>query len=207
LTDNSVSNNNSLSDTIFLGFRIGMTTHEFDKHKQMLLLKKKLKPSSKGLLYQIEYSLGGSFFGHELTDSIWTENGVVLPEFFQDTLTSIEIRFLNINSHIYYNLLPKLDQKYYESKKEFANFFGTNKQTDTLSIGNSINASVSNKWSIGDINISLRCEYVMHKIADKKVKRTENVILKYSSGYYYNRKQDKKADGERKRYDDVIKDL
>lgn len=99
--DSSVLNNHSLSDTIFLGFRIGMTLDEFDKHKQKLLLKKKLKLSSRGLLYQIEGNLGGFFFGHELPDSIWTANGVVFPEFFQDTLLSIEIRFLNTTDLIY----------------------------------------------------------------------------------------------------------
>ena len=158
-------------------------------------------------MYQIEGNFGGFFIGHELPDSIWTGNGVVLPEFFQDTLLSIEISFLNTTHHVYYDLLPKLDMKYYKSTREFENYFESTKQTDTLSIGNSISACLSNKWSIGDISISLRCEYVTLKIADNKVKRTDNVVLKYFSEYYYNRKQAKKADSERKKYDDVINDL
>ena len=66
-----------------------MTHYEFEKHKQELLQKKKLKVSNEGLIYQIrvdENDFQETFFGsseHEIQKKIWTGNGVVVPDFWK----------------------------------------------------------------------------------------------------------------------------
>jgi hypothetical protein len=191
-----------------------MNRHEFEKHKEDLLQKKKLKISSKGLVYQIEVNENAfqeAFLGspeHNVSKKVWSGNGVVLPEFFHDKLMSIEIRFLNTNGNNVYSFLSaSLDKKYYKSTPKIYNIFDNDKKTDTLSIGNSLDAYVHNQWTIGDINISLRFDYEIFKVSDNDVKKTDDVTLKYWSEYYYNRKQGERANAERKKSDDVQIDL
>ena len=55
--------------------------------------------------------------------------------------------------------------------------------------------------------ISLRFDFEILKVADKKLKRTEQVVLKYWSEYYYNQKQEKQTNEGRKKANEVQSDL
>lgn len=198
--DTSTAFVGNIKDTIFLGFRTGMTRSEFEKHKQELIRSNKLKSSGNGLTYQIKVdeNQGLSLFTSKEDDipkKIWTGSGDVIPEFLDDKLISITLNFLNTKgSNVYSYFETNLNHKYYKSNPDPRNFFANNKQIDTLQVGNTVNWFISNKWTLGDINISLRYDHESLKISDKKIKATDDVVLKYWSEMYYSLKQDEKTD-------------
>ncbi len=122
-------------------------------------------------------------------------------------MASNKIEFINTDGEVYGFFLPKLDEKYYKSTPKFDNIFENDKKIDSLAVGNSFNAFISNKWSVGDVNISLRWDYEITKTSDKKVKRRNDVILHYWSEYYYNQKQDEKANKGKKKTSEAQNDL
>jgi hypothetical protein len=208
-----VSAQKNPSDTIFLGFRLGMSHSEFNKHKQELLQRKKLKNSNNDLIYQIE---------DESTDPLsilqdkeddtpktkWTAKGVVTPEFFDDKLISITIKFLkSAGSNVYWFLVPKLDEKYYKSTPQTHNVFDIDKKLDTMEVGKSISSHIQNNWTAGDVNISVRFDHKNYKLAKNKLKQIDDVVLKYWSEYYYSQKADIKKNEGLKRNKESQNDL
>jgi hypothetical protein len=211
--DTSIGVRPDTKDTIFLGFRIGMTRPDFEKHKQELIRNGKLKSAGNDLTYQIKVNENESLaiFASKEDDipkKIWTGSGMVVPEFLDDKLISITLKFLNTKGNNVYSFFEtNLNNKYYNSTANPQNYFKNNKKIDTLQVGNSVSWFITNKWSIGDISISLRFDRKAFKAAANKTKNTDDVILKYLSEYYYTLKQDKKADDESKERTKVQDDL
>jgi hypothetical protein len=201
-----------INNRIFLGFRIGMTRFEYEKHKEELVQKRKLKVSDNGLVYQIKIDISNRnpFSFDNVPEKIWTGNGIVIPEFFDNKLISITIKFLNtkgFNVFWFFNL--KLDEKYYKSTPQLYNLFVKEDEIpDTLQVGNSIYSNIKNNWQINGINnISLRIDIETLKVSDSKFKKRESVFLKYWSEYYYDQRKNKKVKEEKKEVNEAINDL
>ena len=201
------------NDTIFLGFRIGMTRSEFERHKQILIRNKKLKFTGNVLTYQInvDENEGFSIFASKEDDipkKIWTGNGTLVPEFLDEKLISITLKFLGTKgSNVYSFFQTNLNNKYYSSPPDANNFFDNNKKVDTLQAGNFVRWFITNKWTIDDINISLRFNHETFMLPDKNAKVTDDVVLKYWSEYYNKLKRDKKANEESKERNKVQSDF
>jgi hypothetical protein len=200
------------NDTIFLGFRIGMDHHEYEKHKQNLLQTNKLKNSPNGLIYQIivneNEALSILDSEEKYPKKNWIGIGLVVPEFFEDKLISISIKFLKTNGNNTYSYFaPMLNKKYYESSPKLYNVFDVEEKLDTLQVGNSITSNIRQKWTHGDINISLYLEKVRRKIGENNIVQIDDVILKYWSENYYSLKKEKGINEEVVEYKELQNDL
>jgi len=183
-----------VSDTLFLGFRAGMSKSEYQTHLIELLNQKKLFGNSQELFYRVETR--NNYFLEDMMNPKKKERkeiqtGVVIPNFFNDSLLAIKITFSNPSMReLYPLLLNLLNEKYYNSYdlSDFDNAKDSSKHHFS-----------SVKWTLKNTLITLEEE--------PNGKPVPNVILNYECLSCSQKKETEKDLMNEKKDQDFKKDL
>jgi len=181
-------------DTLFMDFRAGMAKSEYYKHLKELLRLKRLYGSTNEAVYKVETT--NDYFLEDMVNKEKREKkemqtGVLVPEFFNDSLVALKITFSNPTmKELYPFLLNLLNEKYYDSYDPKAFY-------ETVKISKKHYFNV--KWTLKNTIITLSEE--------PNSKSIPTVILKYECISCSQRKVIEKSQVKEKYENDLKSDL